>query len=158
MPESNVRRAIVIATIAILGSGLAGCSTSSSSDASKDKPAQSEPAGPVAPKPADLTGEWEQSNKKDPDSYQAATITADSIEVNWVSDGGDTTSLYWAGTFTPPTKAGSYSFDSANDTTKTESAMLASGDPTKTFSYDGSKISYKVSAMGTTTTVELAKK
>lgn len=106
----------------------------------------------------DLTGEWEQSNKSSEDSYQTATINDGTIEVYWVSDGGDTTSLYWAGTFEAP-EAGveSYSWDSVNDTEKTGMALMASGDETKTFTYENGQISYSVTALGVTTTVRLEK-
>ena len=74
---------------------LAGCSSNSSASdgaAQSQKPAD-ESKSQVA---IDLTGEWEQSDKNSEDSYQIATITEGTIEVYWVSDGGDTTSLYWA--------------------------------------------------------------
>ena len=74
-----------------------------------------------------------------------------------MSNNGDTRSLYWAGTFAVPTEAGSFTFDSVNDTDKTDVAMLASGDPTKTFSYADGEISYEASALGSTTTVRLAR-
>lgn len=147
------RSAIAVLSIALIAVALGGCAASTPSTG-KESPAKTAPA----PKPADLTGAWEQSNKNSNDTYQKATITADSIEVDWVTDGGGTTSLYWAGSYTPPTKAGAFSWDSTNDTSKTGSSMLASSDPTKTFTYDGSKISYKVSALGVTTTVELSRK
>lgn len=103
-------------------------------------------------------GEWKQNNSNDPEnSWQSATITGDTIEVNWVADGGDTKSLYWAGTVEVPAEGESFSFDSANDTTKTESAMLASSDPTKTFTYENDELSYEVTAMGTTMTVRLSR-
>lgn len=110
------------------------------------------------PEIPDLTGEWEQSNKNSDTDYQIATITNDTIEVYWVFEGDDTTALYWAGTFVPPTSDGEYSWDSENDTEQTSSALLASGDETKTFTYSDSVISYDVTAMGVTTTVELEKK
>lgn len=77
--------------------------------------------------------------------------------MNWVTDNGSTTSLFWAGSYTAPTTPDSFTWDSQNDTSKTANAMLASPDPTKTFSYDNGVISYKVSLMGTTTTVELSR-
>lgn len=45
-----------------------------------------------------------------------------------------------------------------NDTAKTENALMASSDPTKTFTYTDGEISYEVTALGTTVTVVLAKK
>lgn len=106
----------------------------------------------------DLTGEWKQENSNSEDSYQVATISGDTIEINWVSDNGDTKSLYWAGSFEAPTTADEpYSWDSENDHSKTESVLLASGDDTKTMTYEKGVLSYEVSAMGTTTKVKLKK-
>ena len=107
--------------------------------------------------PADLTGEWKQSNSNSEDSYQTATISGDVIEVYWVTESTSTKSLYWAGSFVAPSAGGDYSWDSANDTEKTSSALLASGDATKTFTYSDGKLSYSVSALGVTQTVELEK-
>lgn len=105
-----------------------------------------------------LAGKWKQSNSASEDSYQHATITADTITVEWVSDGGDTTSTYWVGTYKAPTDATApYVWSSKRDVKATESALLASSDETKEFTYDGDTISYKVSALGTTTKVELKK-
>lgn len=154
MNLSRPRAIMVIASIALVGIGLTGCSATAPSNG--ESPAVAQPT--EAAKPADLAGDWKQSNSQSSDSYQEATITADTIEINWVSDGGDTTSLYWAGTYTPPTQAGSFTWTSTNDTSKTDGALLASGDATKDFSFDGSQISYKVSALGTTTTVKLERK
>lgn len=106
----------------------------------------------------DLSGEWQQSNSESKDSYQSATISGTTIEVNWVSDGGDTRALYWAGTFTAPTAAGGYSWTSINDVEKTENALLASGSDTKEFTFSDGVISYEVTALGMTTTVRLAQK
>lgn len=108
--------------------------------------------------PPDLTGEWKQINSNSDDAWQAATITGDTITINWVSDGGDTKSLYWAGTFTAPTTADEpYSWDSSNDKEQTSKALLASGDETKTFTYANGKLSYEASALGTTVTVKMEK-
>lgn len=108
--------------------------------------------------PADLTGDWKQVNSSSDDSYQQATISGDTIEIYWVSDGGDTKSLYWAGSFEAPTTADEpYSWESKNDHDKTDSALMASSDDTKKFTYEKNQISYEASAMGTTTTIRLEK-
>lgn len=107
--------------------------------------------------PPDLVGEWEQVNKNSEDSYQTATITADTITVNWVTP--DSKALYWAGSYDAPTTADEpYTWESVNDTEQTETAILASGDDTKKFTYQDGQISYDVTAMGVTTTVKLEKK
>lgn len=112
----------------------------------------------VEPTIPDLTGEWTQVNSNSEDSWQSATIDENTITVYWVSDNGDTKSLYWAGTYIAPESADEpYSWDSENDTEQTATALLASGDETKTFTYEDGQISYEVSALGTTTTVKLEK-
>ena len=66
--------------------------------------------------------------------------------------------LYWAGTYDAPTTADEpYTWDSKNDTEKTDNALLASGDATKTFTYEDGEISYQASALGTTKTIRLEK-
>lgn len=111
-----------------------------------------------APAAPDLTGDWKQVNAASEDSYQVATIQGDTIEIYWVTESAETKSLYWAGTFVAPETADEpYTWESANDTEKTDSALLASGDETKTFTYQDGQISYDVSAMGMTQTVRLEK-
>ncbi len=108
--------------------------------------------------PADLTGDWKQVNSSSDDSYQQATISGDTIEIYWISDNGDSKSLYWAGSFEAPTTADEpYSWESKNDHDKTDSALMASSDDTKKFTYEKNQISYEASAMGTTTTIRLEK-
>ena len=132
---------------------LTACGGNASNSTGADAAAQQE----EAPQPPDLTGEWVQVNSDSEDSYQTATITADTITVNW--NAPDPTALYWAGRFEAPTTADEpYSWDSANDTEQTANALLASPDETKTFTYEDGQISYSVSAMGVTTTVKLEKK
>ncbi len=159
MTRTRLLRPTALAALALLTVvGAAGCSSDSSEGISDDSASQAEPSAQPSAEPLDLVGEWEQSNKNSEDSYQAATITADMITVNWVTDGGDTTSLYWAGTYEAPTDAAdSFEWDSVNDKEQTDVALLASGDETKTFTFDGDVLSYSVTAMGTTTKVELAK-
>ena len=106
----------------------------------------------------DLTGEWKQTNSKTDGKYQTAAISGNTIEIYWVSDNGDTKSLYWAGSFIAPTTADDpYTWDSKNDHDKTGSAMLASSDDVKTIKYQSGILSYETSALGTTTTVKLEK-
>lgn len=108
--------------------------------------------------PADLTGDWKQVNSSSDDSYQQATISGDTIEIYWVSDNGDSKSLYWAGSFEAPTTGDEpYSWESKNDHDKTDSALMASSDDTKKFTYEKNQISYEASALGTTTTIRLEK-
>lgn len=87
---------------------------------------------------------------------QKAIIRSDTIEIYWAADGTDISALYWAGTYIAPTTANEpYSWESENDKSKTENALLASSDATKTFTYENGKISYSMSALGLTTTIYL---
>lgn len=108
--------------------------------------------------PPNLTGEWKQVNSNSESTWQAAEIKDGTITVYWVSDNGDTKSLYWAGTYVAPTTPDEpYSWDSAGDRSKMDSALLASQDETKTFTYENNQLSYSASAMGSTTTVRMEK-
>lgn len=99
-----------------------------------------------------LIGNWEAQDKSD--TYQAGYITADTIEIFWMSDGD--ASLYWSGSFDDPAElTDGYSWDSVNNKDKTNVALLASGDDTKTFTYSGGKITYEASALGMTQTINL---
>ena len=149
--------ALSLLAIALASLVLAGCSAKTDDSSAPTSATDSQSTAPAVESAPDLSGDWKQTNSQSEDSYQAATITGNAIEINWVSDNGDTRSLYWAGTFEAPTTPGSFSWDSVNDTVKTDVAMLASGDPTKTFTYDNGEISYEASALGTTMTVRLGR-
>lgn len=137
---------------------LTGCGgADTASPAADAKPAQEIPQA-EAPKAADLTGVWKQSNSASEDAFQQATITGNTITVDWVADAGATTSIYWVGTFEAPTDANEpYTWTSQRDAAATDSALLASSDDTKEFTFEGDTISYQVSALGTTTTVTLVR-
>lgn len=145
--------AVALAMITGCGGGSDSTSTSTNNNSQESTvQTSSEPTT----EPLDLTGIWD-SDEID-GSYQEAIISDSTIIINWVSDGGATTSLYWAGTYTAPTSdAEEYSWTSDRDKAQTDSALLASTDDTKDFSYKDGKISYSVSAMGMTTTYELEK-
>lgn len=100
----------------------------------------------------DLSGNWEQEGKGN--SYQAGYILGEEIEIYWITD--DSKSLYWSGSYEAPTeKTDSFSWESKNNKEKTNKALLASMDDSKTFTYENGKISYQVSVQGVTQTVKL---
>ncbi|QAY64837.1 hypothetical protein ET495_09840 [Xylanimonas allomyrinae] len=160
---------IALTSVLVACLSLTACSSGGSDDAAADStaatttvPTDGTTAGsidaeaPAGDAPVDLSGEWKQTNSNADDSWQAATITDATIQINWVSDNGDTKSLYWAGTFeVPADSADSFTVVSTNDHEQTDAAMLASSDDTKDFTYKDGEISYEVSALGTTTTVRL---
>lgn len=130
----------------VMCTGLVACGGSSSSKQEGYTPA----------KPLDLSGTWVQINSNSDEAWQEATIADGTIEINWISDKGETKSLYWSGTYEAPTKStNEYEWTSKNDKEKTDSALLASGADTKDFTYKDGVISYEASAMGTTTTIKL---
>ena len=108
--------------------------------------------------PLVLTGNWEQEDMN-PDGYQAGYITDDLIEIYWISDGGNTTNLYWSGSYEAPTaeSGDTYSWVSKNDTTRTYNSIFASSDDEKQFTYSDGKLSYEVTALGATSTISLVK-
>lgn len=106
-------------------------------------------------KPYNLSGEWKQVNG-DEDGWQQATVTDDTIEIYWMSE--DTKALYWSGTYEKPTKYTKvYKWTSTANKEKNESALMASQDGTKEFSYDGKYITYKASALGVEKKMKLEK-
>jgi hypothetical protein len=151
--------AIITLCMALLITLFTGCSSTTTKSGNGDNTPESSTESKTTEKQIpDLTGEWKQSNSKSDDTYQAATINGGTIEIYWVSDNGDTKSLYWAGSFIAPTTADeTYIWNSKNDHRKTDSAMLASTADTKTMTYQNGVLSYEASAMGTTTTVKLEK-
>lgn len=147
------RLLIPVALMAVL---LAGCSSPADSNTTSSGNNTAEASQAPEAEPLDLTGEWKQTNSNSADTFQAATITADRIEVDWVNEAESSTAIYWVGTFAPPTEAAdSYSWESQADAAALENAILASQDPTKTFTYENGVLSYELTAMGVTMTVEM---
>ncbi|AOX64813.1 hypothetical protein BJK06_02605 [Curtobacterium sp. BH-2-1-1] len=143
---------------------LAGCSTLSTSEKTPEAVRATGASSPTpsptpeAVKPPELAGEWKQNNSASADGWMTATITANTITANFVTNGGDTTSLFWAGSFTPPSDDSSpYVWTSSRDEAATESALLASTDATKDFSYEDSEISFPVTIAGSTATVRMSR-
>jgi len=134
----------ILVTVLIFALMLTACGKSSESNSSA--------------KPLDLTGNWAQEGKEFDSSYQAGYISGDRIEIFWMSDGGKTSHLYWSGTYEAPTEVtNEYTWNSNNDKTRTDSAMLASGADQKAFAYKDGRLTYEASMMGQTATMTLVK-
>lgn len=161
--EAMHKKPIATAIAAILALGLGACGNTNSAPASSTTGStQSQTAQPTetesAEQPANLIGTWKQTNSNSADTWMEAEITADTITIQWVSDNGDTKSLYWKGTYTAPDKAGDWKWTSQGDTAAMQASLLGSQDATKDFTYtetDG--VSWETTAMGTTVTVKTAK-
>ena len=157
-PRIRTLTTLILCTVIVVS--LMACSSSGSSSSpsgEKESAAQeSEKQEEIKQEPLDLTGNWVQKDAEGSESYMAGYIKDDVIEVFWISDGGKTGNLYWSGSYAVPTEPGdSYTWDSANDKIKTDYALLASSDDTKTFSYENGEISYSVSMMGQTALISL---
>ncbi|WP_194384810.1 hypothetical protein [Microbacterium luteum] len=145
----------VLAIVLLTGCASGSNGTGSNGTGSSDAPAEAE--APPA-EPLDLTGEWKQINSNDPESYQQATISGDTISVDWVNDAESTTAIYWIGSYEAPTEdVDSFSWTSAGDIAAMENAILASQSDTKDFAYEDGKLTYELTAMGVTITVEMEK-
>jgi hypothetical protein len=157
-----VRSSLIAGVVVAVGMALAACSgggsgASDNGGSSNTQASKTAQAAPPSPTPVSLDGKWKQTNSKSTDSWQAATISGSTIEINWITDKGDTRSLYWVGSVAPPATPGdTFTWTSDKDTSKTAHALLASSDATKVFTYDHGVISYSASILGTTTTVKLA--
>jgi len=145
------KKLIILLTITALI--ISGCGASATSKESKtSKAAQSE----TKKSPLDLSGTWKSKNNDG--NWMEAEISNSVISINWISDNGNTKSIYWIGTYDAPKDSkDEYKWVSTRDKAKTDNAMLASTDGTKDFSYSDNKISYSASALGTTTTIYLSK-
>ena len=150
--KKSILTAALMCVIALSGCGSNGNASASASSASTSVEQTEEVKAP------DLSGDWKQVNSDSETSYHAATIKDDTIEIYWVNEDDETKALYWAGTYVAPETADEpYTWDSENDKEKTDSSILASGDDTKTFTYQDGQISYEASALGVTKTVRLEK-
>ena len=139
------------------GSGQSQQGTSSAVQ-NKTKAEEQPEAKEEVVEPLDLTGNWAQKGKEGSDSFQAGYIENGVIELFWITDNGNTHMLYWSGSYDAPTSSGDeYTWDSVNDKIKTDSALMASTQDTKTFDYKNGEISYEVSIMGQTGTITLVR-
>ena len=153
---------LLISCTVVLSLSACGSSkkTTTNKDSSKRETAQDtkEEKKEEVKDPVDLTGSWK--SEENDGAWMSADITADTITVNWISDNGDTTAIYWVGTYQAPTEyIEEYSWTSERNKEQTDNALLASTDDTKDFTYsDATKeLSYQVTMSGVTTTVQLTK-
>ena len=138
---------------------LTGCSApAAGTNTGSSSPKTEETVEEVVVEPLDLTGEWKQTNSNSSDSYQVATITGEQITVDWVSEADSTKAVYWIGSYVTPTEdTESHSWDSQGDVAQMETALMASGDTAKAFNFKGDVLSYELTAMGVTMTVEMSR-
>lgn len=105
-------------------------------------------------KAEDLAGSWKMQDGTDAFDM-SASVTAGSIEILWIADGG--ASLYWKGTF-PRTAIDGKTVMSRADAEALDKSLFGSSDSHKDFVYKDGTLSFKMTAMGTEKTVVLEKK
>lgn len=141
-----LKKIAAVAAAAALALTMAGCSAGGSGG----QTAQEEKA------PLSLDGKWKQVNSADDETWMAAEIEDDVIAVDWVSDNGDTKSVYWVGSYEQPnTTEDAYDFTSIRDAEATDTALMASTADDKDFSYKNGVLSFELTALGTTTVVKM---
>lgn len=154
MGKSKILAGAAAAALALSLCGCAGQQEQQADD--EQQAAQEQQAAPVKAK-LSLDGSWKQVNASDPDtSHMEATIEGDAITVKYITNSGDTESLFWQGTYAAPdTTDDSYSFTSERDQEATKNMLLASTDDTKDFEYADGTLSFKMTMMGTTATIKM---
>lgn len=104
----------------------------------------------------DLSGTWK--TKEEDGSWMEAEIKDDVITINWISDEGESTSVFWVGSYDAPKDSGNeYSWKSKRDKDKTDKEPLASSDDTKKFTYKDEKLTYQMTGFGVTTTMSMTR-
>lgn len=152
-----MKKTLALTAAAALMLGLTACDASEDSNAGSPAAQAETSSAPAVEKAPSLDGTWKQTNSESEDSYQEATIEGDTITVNWISNNGDTKSLYWVGTFEAPATTAKTTITSQGDTEQMSTAMMASSSETKDFTYEDEELSYELTALGTTTTVRMEK-
>lgn len=147
---------IMLLSLSVLA-GITACGSESKKETTEPETKEEVADVPDEPEePTDLTGTWKSEANEG--SWMEAVITADTISIDWVSDDGNTKSIYWVGTYIAPTEnVDDYTWTSERNKEQTDNALMASTDDTKDFSYSSDKLSFSVSLMGTTTQMELSK-
>ena len=154
--KKSIKTLAALSFCIMLVFALTACSSSNVGSSSQSDGQESAAQEEVKQEPLDLTGNWVQKGEEGSESYMAGFIKDGVIEIFWISDNGKSGSLYWSGSYIAPTEPGdTYTWDSVNDKIKTDYALLASTDDTKTFSYENGEISYSVSMMGQTAVLSL---
>lgn len=161
MLKARAKKAAAAFAAFLLAFVLMACSDGGSTDGlEEDAAAESDADVEADAEIPDLTGDWEQSNKNSETDYLIATIEGDVITISWywIDDEGEVgTSIYWVGTFEAPETGGSYSWESEIDRDATDDEPMAATSSSKTFTYEDGVLSFDVTLLGVTTSVEMEK-
>lgn len=150
----------IIAPIVLIAAlALSGCGATNAAPASTS-PSVADEGQPVeeAPTVPNLAGGWKQSNSQSETDFMTAAIADGVISIDWEMGSEDMTAVYWVGTFEAPEDATEpHSWISKRDAAATDTALMASTDDTKEFTYEDGTISFTVSIQGESATVEMTK-
>lgn len=117
--------------------------------------------GAAKAEPVDLTGSWVAEHEANASSYMTAAIDSDSIHVYFYTPDGETSALYWSGTYvapTEPTEEGAeYTWTSEANHDETDKALLSSSDDSKQFTYKDGELSFPISMMGVQSTIHMSR-
>ena len=148
-----------IAAIAALTFGLSACENGQQAQepANGTGTSQEQKSEQPKPQPADLTGTWKMTNGADGQSAFTATVTDDTIEIQY--DTNDMKALYWKGSYQAPTEAGDWKWTSTGDKEAMSASLLASQNDSKDFTYTDSDktLAFDYTIQGITKTVKMAK-
>lgn len=153
----DVRRGFVYVILSgLFGLLFSGCSASEAPAPNKTIVAQetatSTPPAPVEEAPAmNLTGDWAF---QDGDFGMKAEVSANSILITLVA--GDSSGLYWAGSFVPEADPGNAIVSKA-ERDLLDKSLFGSQDSKKTFAITEDTIEFPFTMMGVTKTVKLEK-
>lgn len=136
---------LIVLFVLVLLVAMAACGSSS------DKAAPTTTTSAQEDKVPNFEGNWQTA--KDAPVAMTARIHDGVITIQWNDD--EMQGLYWVGTW--PYLAGQDTLTSVGDTDTMSSALLASQDSTKEFTYKDGNISYKLTIVGVTTTITLSK-
>jgi len=144
--------------VLVAGLALTGCAGADAEPAGA-VPAVTNDALPVeeVPQAPDLTGDWKQSNSHSDTDFMTATIADGAISIDWELGSEDFTAVYWVGTFEAPVDDTAYAWTSQRDAAATDTALMASTDGTKEFTYRDGLISFTVGIQGESASVELSR-
>lgn len=113
------KKIVTLFLTAVLCAFATSCGNNASEPKSNDTTAKEE-----VKEPTDLTGTW--ASEENDGSYQEAIITENTIEINWVSDGGKTKSIYWIGSYEAPADStDKYSWTSERDKEKNRFGVIS---------------------------------
>ncbi|MDK8799842.1 DUF5067 domain-containing protein [Corynebacterium coyleae] len=147
---------IVAATLIALPACGISDSGKSASDSVQNSQSQSASSEREAP---DYLGTWKQKGadgEEGEDTWLEASITTETIRVDWVMESGADRMLFWSGSFDPEAAAEG-TVVSQRDNAAMDPELLASGDDTKEFTFKENSFSFPITIQGEHGTIEMEK-